>query len=66
METKTQESEIISADISENEVKKLIEENYDIIPENLCKLDGYDDLNFRILPPVGTVSVLNFLKTRWN
>lgn len=46
------EVQVISADISEVEVKKLIEENYDIICDKVDRLNGYDDFNFRISPPV--------------
>lgn len=41
-----------SNDVNEYEVRSLLEENYDIASEKIKQLDGYDDFNFHILPPV--------------
>lgn len=42
----------ISANVSTNNAKRIVEQKYKLIVNEIQKLDGYDDLNFHLLPPV--------------
>ncbi|XP_065200642.1 hydroxylysine kinase isoform X3 [Planococcus citri] len=44
--------ENVSNDVIANEVKNMLQENYDIVVKTMKRLDGYDDLNFQIIPLV--------------
>lgn len=59
METDKSEikEENISANVVEDGVRKIAEEEYGLIATKIKRVDGYDDLNFYLSPPV----CINFL-----
>ncbi|XP_065200641.1 hydroxylysine kinase isoform X2 [Planococcus citri] len=51
--------ENVSNDVIANEVKNMLQENYDIVVKTMKRLDGYDDLNFQIIPLIEKTSNVN-------